>query len=94
MKPASIITGLVAAASLSGCLLLNDVAQVEAPGYAPAIDAATRYLVFDVPPGYYVGGASNVVFMAGYAGALAFEVPAGRVVYVGDLVHAENHRTP
>ena len=50
-----------------------------------------EYFVFDVAPGFYAGGGGMAVFR-GQASPLAFEVPAGRVVYLGDFVYAKDHK--
>lgn len=58
-------------------------------------EAATQreveYFVFDVAPGFYAGGGGMVVFR-GQTSPLAFEVPAGRIVYLGDFVYAKDHK--
>lgn len=50
-----------------------------------------EYFVFDVAPGFYAGGGGTTVFR-GQASPLAFEVPADRVVYLGDFVYARDHK--
>lgn len=56
----------------------------------PAAQGTTRYFAFDVAPGHYTYSPFNG---AKYEGAsVAFEVPAGRVVYIGDFVYGKNQR--
>jgi hypothetical protein len=56
------------------------------------LEAATgkpiEYFFFDVAPGYYAGD----TLFRGEAGPLAFEVPAGRVVYLGDFIYAKDRK--
>ena len=46
-----------------------------------------QYFLFDVAPGYYAGGASARFAVPISSGNLMFEVPANRVVYLGDYVY-------
>ncbi len=50
-----------------------------------AIDSSIKYLMFDVAPGYYAGGGTSL--FKGYTSPLAFEVPAGQIVYLGDFIY-------
>jgi len=56
-----------------------------------ATELEIEYFVFDVAPGFYAGGGGMAVFRD-QTSPLAFEVPAGRVVYVGDFVYAKDRK--
>jgi hypothetical protein len=51
-----------------------------------------EYFVFDVAPGHYAGGGGNSGVRGNETSPLAFEVPAGRIVYLGDFIYARDHK--
>ncbi len=59
------------------------------------LEAATskqiEYFFFDVAPGYYAGSGGNTV-VRGETSPLVFEVPAGRIVYLGDFIYARDQK--
>lgn len=56
-----------------------------------ATGGPVQHLVFDATPGYYAGGAAGVVF-SGHTSPLAFEIPAGQVVYLGDFIYTSDRK--
>ncbi|HUC66706.1 MAG TPA: hypothetical protein VMA53_14810 [Stellaceae bacterium] len=64
------------------CFLYNHADAVLAAG-----TAEVHYFVFRVPPGYYIDGIINPTPVAEPYASMAFEAPAGRIVYIGDFVN-------
>ena len=55
-----------------------------------AIAGTRQYFAFDVQPGHYVYSGFNGVRLRDREETLAFEVPAGRLVYLGDFVYGDD----
>ena len=56
----------------------------------PSTPAGIRYFAFDVAPGSYVYSPMNGAQLSG--DAVAFRVPAGRTVYIGDFIYGKDGR--
>lgn len=56
-----------------------------------ATDRKIEYFLFEVAPGFYAGGGGGAVFRDRDT-PVAFEVPAGQVIYVGDFVYADDRK--
>lgn len=55
-----------------------------------AIVGTRQYFLFDVEPGHYVYSGFNGVRLRDSKKESAFEVPAGRIVYLGDFVYSDD----
>jgi hypothetical protein len=63
-----------------GCWRYNHMKAV-----VPSDSKRVEHFAFEVRPGHYIYSGFNIVGLKG--GPMAFEVPADRVVYVGDFVY-------
>jgi hypothetical protein len=64
------------------CFVYNHAEAVLAAG-----TAEVHYFVFLVPAGYYIDGIINPTPVEEPYASMAFEAPAGRIVYIGDFVN-------
>jgi hypothetical protein len=75
----------MARADISGnCFRFNRTEAVVPPG-----PGEVTYFAFEVAPGHYVYSPFNGALLAG--DVQAFDVPAGKTVYIGDFIFTENH---
>lgn len=56
----------------------------------PAIIGTRQYFIFDVKPGHYVYSGFNGARLRDSGEVPTFEVPAGRIVYLGDFVYSND----
>ena len=55
-----------------------------------AIIGTRQYFLFDVEPGHYVYSGFNGARLRDSGKVPAFEVPAGRIVYLGDFIYSDD----